>query len=189
MSCRSRHFPRLPMALALACFTIAPLCGAAAQTEEPYILSGKIDSPSIRITAVPTAPKVTLDQRGEAGTFYFTWDGPAGQILHQSFYSLEFSGKHLFQASGGEGTFSPFAAAGTWTLVGLELCSSKNCGYYSGASLAALFPSLTVQVTNSTGDVTCQGTAVTFSIRQRSVIPPTAPTAPTAPVAPGVNRH
>jgi Domain of unknown function (DUF4124) len=48
---------------------------------------------------------------------------------------------------------------------------------------------LTVQVTNAAGEVTCQGAAVTFSIRQRSVVPPAAPTAPMAPTAPGVNRH
>jgi Domain of unknown function (DUF4124) len=40
---------------------------------------------------------------------------------------------------------------------------------------------LTLQVNNARGDVTCQANAVTFTIRQRSVIPPTAPTAPTAP--------
>jgi hypothetical protein len=49
--------------------------------------------------------------------------------------------------------------------------------------------SLTLQVTNARGDVTCQGNAVTFSIRQRNAaVPgvPTAPGAPAAPRAPGV---
>ena len=45
---------------------------------------------------------------------------------------------------------------------------------------------LTLQVTDAQGDVTCQANAVTFTIRQRSVIPPSAPTAPRAP---GVGRH
>ena len=40
---------------------------------------------------------------------------------------------------------------------------------------------LTLQVTDAQGDVTCQANAVTFTIRQRSVIPPSVPTAPTAP--------
>jgi Domain of unknown function (DUF4124) len=48
---------------------------------------------------------------------------------------------------------------------------------------------LTLQVTNPQGEVVCTASAVAFSIRQRSVIPPTAPTAPAAPTAPGVNRH
>lgn len=49
--------------------------------------------------------------------------------------------------------------------------------------------SLTVQVTNARGEVTCQGNTVTFSIRQRNAaVPgiPTAPGAPGAPRAPGV---
>jgi hypothetical protein len=50
---------------------------------------------------------------------------------------------------------------------------------------------LTLQVTDDRGEVLCQGTPVTFSIRQRSAIGsggtvPTAPTAPAAPKAPGV---
>jgi hypothetical protein len=40
---------------------------------------------------------------------------------------------------------------------------------------------LTLQVNNAQGEVTCQANAVTFTIRQRSVIPPSAPTVPTAP--------
>jgi Domain of unknown function (DUF4124) len=45
---------------------------------------------------------------------------------------------------------------------------------------------LTLQVNNAQGEVSCQAGAVTFTIRQRSVIPPAAPTAPTAP---GVARR
>jgi hypothetical protein len=49
---------------------------------------------------------------------------------------------------------------------------------------------LTLQVTSDHGDVTCQGAAVTFSIRQRSAAgantAPMAPAAPGAPKAPGV---
>jgi Domain of unknown function (DUF4124) len=50
---------------------------------------------------------------------------------------------------------------------------------------------LTLQVTDAHGAVTCEGTAVTFSIRQRSAVAPGVPTvpgAPTAPTAPGVGR-
>ena len=49
--------------------------------------------------------------------------------------------------------------------------------------------SLTLQVTNARGEVTCQGNAVNFSIRQPSAsVPgvPTVPGAPAAPRAPGV---
>jgi hypothetical protein len=49
--------------------------------------------------------------------------------------------------------------------------------------------SLTLQVTNARGEVTCQGNAVNFSIRQPSAtVPgvPTVPGAPGAPRAPGV---
>jgi Domain of unknown function (DUF4124) len=48
---------------------------------------------------------------------------------------------------------------------------------------------LTLQVTNAQGEVTCQAAAVTFSIRQRTVVAPTVPMAPTAPRAPGVGGH
>ncbi|HEY1899733.1 MAG TPA: DUF4124 domain-containing protein [Steroidobacteraceae bacterium] len=48
---------------------------------------------------------------------------------------------------------------------------------------------LTLQVNNPQGEVACQAAAVTFSVRQRSLIPPTAPTAPAAPTVPGVLRH
>jgi hypothetical protein len=43
---------------------------------------------------------------------------------------------------------------------------------------------LTLQVTDSRGEVTCQATGVTFSIRQRSAVAPGVPTAPSAPGAP-----
>lgn len=49
--------------------------------------------------------------------------------------------------------------------------------------------SLTLQVTNGRGEVTCQGNTVSFTIRQRSAsVPgvPTVPGAPAAPKAPGV---
>jgi hypothetical protein len=51
---------------------------------------------------------------------------------------------------------------------------------------------LNLQVTDARGEVTCQATAVSFSIRQRSAVAPGgpgAPGAPTAPAAPGVGRH
>ncbi len=53
--------------------------------------------------------------------------------------------------------------------------------------------SLSLQVTNARGEVTCQTGVVTFSIRQRNAagpeVAPTAPAAPTAPMAPGVGRR
>ncbi len=51
---------------------------------------------------------------------------------------------------------------------------------------------LSLQVTDNRGEVTCQANAVTFSIRQRSSVAPggaAAPGAPAAPAAPGVGRH
>ncbi len=51
---------------------------------------------------------------------------------------------------------------------------------------------LTLQVTSDRGDVTCEASAVSFSIRQRSATGPGVPTvpgAPAAPMAPGVGRH
>ncbi|HTY93800.1 MAG TPA: DUF4124 domain-containing protein [Steroidobacteraceae bacterium] len=50
---------------------------------------------------------------------------------------------------------------------------------------------LTLQVTNARGEVTCDATPVTFSIRQRSSAAntvPMAPTVPAAPKVPGVGR-
>jgi hypothetical protein len=54
---------------------------------------------------------------------------------------------------------------------------------------------LTLQVTNSHGDVVCQANSVAFAIRQRAAgaagnqaTAPTAPAAPQAPMAPGVRR-
>jgi hypothetical protein len=49
--------------------------------------------------------------------------------------------------------------------------------------------SLSLQVTNARGEVTCQGNAVNFSVRQRGASAggvPTVPGAPAAPRAPGV---
>jgi hypothetical protein len=54
---------------------------------------------------------------------------------------------------------------------------------------------LTLQVTNNRGEVTCQANSVAFAIRQRAAgatgtepTAPTAPAAPQAPMAPGVRR-
>jgi hypothetical protein len=44
--------------------------------------------------------------------------------------------------------------------------------------------SLTLQVTNARGEITCQASAVSFSIRQRNAAIPGAPTVPGAPLAP-----
>jgi hypothetical protein len=44
--------------------------------------------------------------------------------------------------------------------------------------------SLTLQITNGRGEVTCQANAVHFSIRQRNAVVPAVPTAPGVPAAP-----
>ncbi len=53
--------------------------------------------------------------------------------------------------------------------------------------------SLSLQVTNARGEVTCEAKVVTFSIRQRNAagpgVAPSAPGTPIAPMAPGVGRR
>ena len=107
----------------------------------------------------------------QAGHFLAQWlpsigkefprDGPLAQAGADSQVMLRMDGQAISSLLGPDGSFA---------------LSQLDRGDHT----------LTLQVTDAQGDVTCQANAVTFTIRQRSVIPPSAPTAPTAP---GVARH
>ena len=130
------------------------LAAGPERAEEPEVKSGKIDSKIIHIGALPRAPRVTLDLRGKAQDVTLVWSGPAGLNLADSFDVIEGEGRQVFDGSSNVSTpFSPYAAAGTWTLTDIEVCS-RECTNYNGASLAALFPSLTLTVVNPNSDAT-----------------------------------
>jgi hypothetical protein len=158
--------------------------GVTHYSDQPNPNAQKLEVGSAQTYASKAAavapPQVATTPAGTA-TAVCVIDSPgAGQV----FQDANTVTGHVTLANGGEGSRTMLR------LDGQDISALvAGGGSFTLSQLDRGDHTLTVQVTNSTGDVTCQGTAVTFSIRQRSVIPPTAPTAPTAPVAPGVNRH
>lgn len=143
--------PRLYSVVLGAAMAVAPFCAALAGA--PFVSSGKL-GPTVHIPQ-QVAPKVTLDVHGDAQYVYFYWQPPSGGTWEQTFYSSMPSGRYVFQAVQGiSSTFGPYTQAGTWTLTFVEVCGYKGCSEYSGSTLAALFPSLTVLVVNPKSDTT-----------------------------------
>ena len=139
--------------IAALCSGLAPL--AALAQPAPTLISGTVDSEIVHIGAVPVAPKVTLDLRGDTEEVYLTFTGPGGQLFEEYFYNVsEPNGKSIFDGAGITNTFSPYAAAGTWTLTTVYACTYSKCNYYTGATLSPLFPSLTFTVVNPHSDTT-----------------------------------
>jgi hypothetical protein len=139
--------------LAAALPALSALAMPSALAATPSIISGRIETPVVRILGNPGSPKIELRLRHGANTMQFNWNGPSGQVLPQYFYTQVGSGQQIYQSPPGQGGwFGLYAAAGTWTLASIYDCSIKDCTYYSGDSLAALFPSLTIQVVNPKSD-------------------------------------
>ena len=153
MKTKFQNFVRclsVSMPMVAAWFAVAS--GFASAAEPPILKSGKIDSTVIHIGPRPRASKLTLDLYGLTNFVVFSWAGPAGLSLRDGFPVIDRSGQSVFDASGIGPTFSPYAAAGNWTLTMVELCFNRNCSVYSGDALSALFPSLNLTVVNPNTD-------------------------------------
>jgi hypothetical protein len=85
----------------------------------------------------------------------------------------------------------PEGSQATLRLDGLDISALLGAaGNFALSQVDRGDHTLTLQVTNDHGEVTCQGNSITFSIRQRSAggadAVPMAPSVPGAPRAPGV---
>jgi hypothetical protein len=119
-----------------------------------------VAAPPVCVIDTPSAGQVFLDTSSITGHVTLAHAGPEGSQT-----TLRMDGVDISALLGAGGSFA---------------LSDVERGEHT----------LTLQVTSDHGDVTCQGTAVTFSIRQRSAAGgntvPMAPSAPGAPKAPGV---
>jgi hypothetical protein len=131
--------------------------------------------------AAGTAPSPTSARPAAAAPAACSIDSPAsGQVLIDT-YSL--SGHvSLGRPGGGDQAVLRLDGQDISSLLG-------PAGDFTISQVDRGDHTLTLQLNNAQGEVSCQAGAVTFSIRQRSVVPPTAPTAPAAPAAPGVARR
>ncbi|MGC1456786.1 MAG: DUF4124 domain-containing protein [Steroidobacteraceae bacterium] len=105
----------------------------------------------------------------------------AGQVFLNTF---SITGHVTLAHAGPEGSQT------TLRLDGLDISMLLGpTGSFALSQLERGEHTLTLQVTDDHGEISCQGTAVTFTIRQRSAAGdtvPMAPTVPGAPRAPGV---
>ena len=127
-----------------------------------------IDAPGASSAPTTARPLCVIDTPGAGqvflDTFSITGHVTLGRVGEDSQTSLRLDGQDISGLLASDGSFQ---------------LSQLDRGEHS----------LTVQVTNARGEVTCQGSAVNFSIRQPSAtVPgvPTVPGAPAAPRAPGV---
>jgi hypothetical protein len=130
-------------------------------------------------SAAVTAPAPSVTQAPTAATPVCVIDSPgAGQVFLDTFSIT------------GHVTLAHAAGETTLRMDGQDISGLLGPdGSFALNQVERGDHSLTLQVINARGEVTCQANAVTFSIRQRNaVIPgvPTAPGAPAAPRAPGV---
>ncbi len=149
MNTRIDLLPRLYRIALVATVAVAPLCSAFAGA--PIIASGK----QVATVHIPqqVTPTVTLNIRGDSQRVYFQWQASNLATLFQQFTTSLPTGKYVFQGVPGYvPTFGPYTISGTWTLMEAGVCSYKWCTDYTGSELAALFPSLAVQVINPKAD-------------------------------------
>jgi hypothetical protein len=118
----------------------------------PIIVSGKIISASVDVTAQPATPKLSF-KYSTPGLFYyayFEFVAPGGQILftvYEAPYPAAKSGQITFESL--LDTLSLYAQPGAWTLTEAEIVDGTNTAtQYTGSQLATLFPSLTFTVVN-----------------------------------------
>ncbi len=157
---------------------------------EPSISSGTILTPTIDVTKAPGAPAVELTlHAGTVGAQYVTLgiESPTGMHSYQnsggiqiSAYPREPAKQTLKLQLGypfGSGGSSLYTAPGAWQLYTLMIYSNDGTVItYTGQALAALFPSLVVNVQNSgTPDTTPpsigKGTILTPSVSASSTSP------------------
>jgi hypothetical protein len=136
-------------------------------------------------TAAVAAPPPVAAAAPPASTPVCVIDTPAsGQVFIDAF---SISGHVTLAHTGGE------ASQVTLRMDGVDISALLGPnGSFAVSQVERGDHTLSLQVTDEHGEVTCQANAVTFSIRQRSVVAPggaAVPGAPTAPAAPGVGRH
>jgi hypothetical protein len=125
--------------------------------------------------AAVTAPAVT--SAPAAGTPVCVIDSPgAGQVFLDTF---SITGHVTLAHVGGEGSQT------TLRMDGQDISGQLGPdGSFALSQVDRGEHSLSLQITNARGEVTCQANAVSFSIRQRNAAVPGAPTVPGAPIAP-----
>jgi hypothetical protein len=128
-------------------------------------------------SAAVTAPAPTVTPAPTAATPVCVIDSPgAGQVFLDTF---SITGHVTLAHVGGEGSET------TLRMDGQDISGLLGPdGSFALSEVERGDHSLTLQVTNARGEVTCQANAVAFSIRQRNAAIPGAPTAPGAPGAP-----
>jgi hypothetical protein len=149
---------------------------------EKLQISGAQTYESRAATVAPPAPSVAPGS--PAAPAVCVIDTPAaGQVLHDTF-SLT---GHVTLANSGDGSQATLRLDGQdiSPLVGPN-------GAFEISQIDRGEHTLTLQVTDARGEVTCQATAVAFTVRQATALPPGTPGAPKAPgvpTAPGVGHH
>jgi Domain of unknown function (DUF4124) len=133
--------------------------------------------------AASTAPPAAAAQAPATAPPVCVIDSPApGQVFIDTF---SITGHVTLAHAGPEGsqTMLRLDGADISTLLG-------SSGSFALSQVDRGDHTLTLQVSSDHGDITCQATPVTFSVRQRSAsggdTAPMAPTVPGAPKAPGV---
>jgi hypothetical protein len=129
---------------------------------QPQITSGKILTPTLNVEKAPAAPELsvtfTTGSAGVGGIDAVFVSASTSQILYSNYNPTSWptqgtvafltpTGSYLGLYSGG--ALGLYAAPGTWSL--LELSISDRAGnyiVYTQSQLAAIFPSLTITVTN-----------------------------------------
>ncbi len=144
---------------------------SGAQTYESRSAAGAPAPPSAA-PAPPSAPAVCVI------------DTPAaGQVFHDTFSVTG----HVTLANSGDGSQA------TLRLDGQDISPlMEPNGSFELSQIDRGEHTLTLQVTDARGEVTCQATAVAFTSLQQTALAPGAPAAPMAPgvpTAPGVGHH
>jgi Domain of unknown function (DUF4124) len=132
---------------------------ASAAAPPPVAAPAPVTAPPVCVIDTPAAGQVFLNTSSITGHVTLAHTGPAGSQT-----MLRLDGLDISQLLGPTGSFA---------------LSQLERGEHT----------LTLQVTDDQGEISCQGAAVAFTIRQQSAAGntvPTAPTAPGAPKAPGV---
>ncbi len=150
-----------PKFLLLACAAIVLLAPASYAATEPAITAGRIITPSIDVSQPPGQIAISLTLKyGTVGisTILPAFTSPDGSHSISNFVSPPASPIQAPPKTFTVQIASPFANGGlgiysepgAWTLTSILLIAKDNTTVsYTGTQLAALFPSLAVNVTNN----------------------------------------
>jgi hypothetical protein len=157
---------------------------------QPTVSSGLLGTATIDVQKPAASPLITLNIAGLATSIGIQYQSPSGFQGSEAFFasafgssapSPGFTGKVVLQGYNGAnsngGVLSLYSEPGTWTLTGVSVCGGSGpCSQYNGASLQALFPTLTFNVVNhDPADITAP-TASAASIKTRVVSIANGPT-------------